>query len=141
MGSKGVKMWSKKGQPVSKCAQLGSKWLKMASTPLKMGQNMLHRGPEGSHVTQRGQNGLKMASNTPKWPFAGQIWLRDQSLFHFGKTLRITVRGGGQTLKLFQFQKNLENENVQKRAKKKIAPAARIFSPQKVDFPYNNTKK
>ena len=29
--------------PVSKCAQLGSKWLKMVSTPVKMGQNRLQR--------------------------------------------------------------------------------------------------
>ena len=61
-GSRGVNMWSKKGQPVSKCAQLGSKWLKMASTPVKMGQNRLQRGPEGPTWPK----GVKMASNTPK---------------------------------------------------------------------------
>ena len=81
-GSKGVKMWSKRGQPVSKCAQLVSKWLKMASTPVKMGQNRLQRGPEGSHAAQRGQNGLKMASNTPKWPFPGQICLSPPERVH-----------------------------------------------------------
>ena len=26
-------------------------------------------------MAQRGQNGLKMASNAAKWPFPGQIWL------------------------------------------------------------------
>ena len=64
-GSQRVKMWSKKGQPVSKCAQLGSR--------VKTGQNRPQRGPEGSHAAQSGQNGLKMASHTPKWPFPGQI--------------------------------------------------------------------
>ena len=67
-GSKGVQMWSKKGPPVSKCAQLGSKWLKMASTPVKMGQNRLQRGPEGqkgSKWPQIPQNGL-FRSNLPK---------------------------------------------------------------------------
>ena len=64
-------MWSKKGQPVSNRAQLGSKWLKTVSTRVKMGQ----MAPKGSHAAQRGQNNLKIASNTPKWPFPGQIWV------------------------------------------------------------------
>ena len=40
-----------------------------------MDQNRLRRGPERSHAAQRGQNGLTMSQNTPKWPFPGQICL------------------------------------------------------------------
>ena len=83
--SKGVKMWSKRGQPGSKCAQLDSKWLTR--------ENRLQRGPEGSHATQRGQNGLKMASNTPKWLFPGPICIST----HRGRSTRYSKMGGGGT--------------------------------------------
>ena len=54
-------------------------------------------------------------------------------------------RPGGATLKLFQFQKNLESENVQKRVKKdiyKILRLRRDFFPQKKSiFPITTYKK
>ena len=60
-----VKMWSKKGQPVSKRAQLGSKWLKMASTRhVKMAPNAAQTGPTRP-------KGVKMASKWPQIPQNG----------------------------------------------------------------------
>ena len=94
MGSTGVQRGprSKKGPPVSKCAQLGSKWLKMASTPVKMGQNRLQRGPEGVPRGPKGSKWQKMASNTPKYPFPGQICL---SPHRRGSTQHSKMGGAG----------------------------------------------
>ena len=50
----------------------GLKWHQHELKWVKTGSKC---GPEGSHAAQRGQNGLKMASNTPKWPFSAQICL------------------------------------------------------------------
>ena len=84
-------MCSKKGQPVSKRAQLGSKWLKMAPARVTMGQNGPKCGPEGSQSAQRGQNGLKMA----KIPQNGLFQAKFASVFteegppHSGKRVEL----------------------------------------------------
>ena len=80
--------------------------------------------------------------------------LREQSLFHFGKILWLSVlreprskvwshsmvNRFDQTIELLIFVFNVKNKNVKKTTNKKsrLRRKKKVFFSKKVDFPYNN---